>query len=272
MASEREFLKTNRAKTPELMPGMDIDQGTVTYKPMDDMSDSDEAEMDFSNSDEEEDSEQPRKRQKAADGDSVPRWSNPDPYTALPPPDADRKKRDVVKLIRKARVTSALENATKTEAAADDFISFDFDEEEDDKPQNIGGGVAGAPTGPRSSLLQNISSSPDARSRLTVDRSGYETQLPPVPPIIANGSKGTTLNKISGSVVDLTSDPNLGIRKRTRGDVLKPPPQIHAPGPTPGKQSKPDGNVVKAWLPTKLATPTPWMSLDHSASANLGVW
>ena len=53
MASEREFLKTNRDKTPELMLGMaeEDDSHNAKYKAVDDMSDSDEAEMDVSNSD-----------------------------------------------------------------------------------------------------------------------------------------------------------------------------------------------------------------------------
>jgi non-canonical poly(A) RNA polymerase PAPD5/7 len=104
--------------------------------------------------------EQPNKKArtvtKAADGDSVPKWSNPDPYTALPPPDeSQRKKKDVVKLIRKARVETNAGSTAKVDPA-DDFISFDFGDEEEAfktdhySPGKSGMGVEGAPTGPRS--------------------------------------------------------------------------------------------------------------------------
>jgi non-canonical poly(A) RNA polymerase PAPD5/7 len=113
---------------------MDDDQANaVKYVPIEDVSDSEEAEMDMSD----DEGAEPKKKQArtqtlAADGDSVPKWSNPDPYTVLPPLDeAQRKKKDVVKLIRKARVTASTESMTKTEAVSDDFISFDFDDQDD---------------------------------------------------------------------------------------------------------------------------------------------
>ena len=70
---------------------------------------------------------------KRPDGDSVPKWSNPDPYTALPPPDETTGKRlDVVKLIRKAKNQEA-EKATghNSVVANDDFISFGFADDDD---------------------------------------------------------------------------------------------------------------------------------------------
>jgi non-canonical poly(A) RNA polymerase PAPD5/7 len=60
----------------------------------------------------------------SADGDSVPKWSNPDPYTVLPPPET-AKRVDVVKLIRKAKNDAAEQNNNGNAVAAnDDFISF----------------------------------------------------------------------------------------------------------------------------------------------------
>ena len=63
---------------------------------------------------------------KRADGDSVPKWSNPDPYTVLPPPEETTgKKTDFVKLIRKAKNLAAEKAAGHNAVAAnDDFISF----------------------------------------------------------------------------------------------------------------------------------------------------
>lgn len=70
---------------------------------------------------------------KRADGElspqwapSAPQWSNPDPYTALPPPsETTGVKRDVVQLIRKAKIEAAQKAAGDLAVAAnDDFISF----------------------------------------------------------------------------------------------------------------------------------------------------
>lgn len=66
-----------------------------------------------------------------ADSDAVPKWSNPDPYTACPPPDETTGvKRDVVQLIRKAKNQDS-EKAIGSNAVAanDDFISFGDDED-----------------------------------------------------------------------------------------------------------------------------------------------
>lgn len=130
LASEREFLKGNRAPTPELLPGMDERGDAIRFKAVEDLSDSDETDMSVSEDDLDE--QQPRKRQAIADGDNRPMWSNPDPYTALPPVDESlRKKKDMVKMIRKARVAN--EGKEKENVAASDFISFNFDEDEEEE-------------------------------------------------------------------------------------------------------------------------------------------
>lgn len=320
MASERDFLKTNREPTPELMPGMDEDAGNgVRYKAVDDLSDSDEAEMDVSNSDDENEADQPKKKQaraetQAADGDSVPRWSNPDPYTALPPPDeSQRRKKDVVKLIRKARVDAAQEGA-KTEAAAADFISFDFDDDKvDDKPgHQFGLGVERAPTGPRSGKndappqqgMQEQSHAPGttlnsqersfnpiniSTSNIKVSAgdiggdlrapNGLPTRQNDWPNSASSSKAGMQFslpaalpaNHVKTTPVSLESDPNLGSRKRDFDDQIKGPPRIHAPNL--GKGAKPaSGKIVRQWQPVPGQSPTPWISMDHSDSASMGVW
>ncbi|RFU73962.1 dna polymerase sigma subunit, partial [Trichoderma arundinaceum] len=106
------------------------------FRDLDDLSDDDELAMDISSRSSQSDTEEPSKkrvRTAVADGsaDATPKWSNPDPYTALPCPDeSTRKKRDVVKLIRKARLEdSSSKPAASTEA--EDFLSFDLSDNED---------------------------------------------------------------------------------------------------------------------------------------------
>ena len=278
LASDREFLKVNRSPTPELMHGMEeVDDRVIKYRPVEDLSDSDEAEMDISGDDNEDD-DQPKKKQarterKAADGDSIPKWSNPDPYTALPPPDeSHRKKKDVVKLIRKARVEKSSGEIVKSDAAPDDFISFDFGDEEDDQDDDDfipgkppGNGVVGAPTGPKS-------------LRFTKQQQN-SVPAPESAQIVSDGPSNFA------NVIDLTSDPTLGSRKRTirdeikdtptlqralaKGNDLQDAPRLHKT--VKGKPPPVNGTIQQQWQPRQGTTSTPWIDIDHLDTANMGV-
>ncbi|KAK0117573.1 hypothetical protein ONS95_011909 [Cadophora gregata] len=284
LASEREFLKTNRAPTPELMPGMDEDVETgAKYKAVDDMSDSDEVEMDMSD-DGDEDQEAKKKARtdaKAADGDSVPRWSNPDPYTALPPPDETRaKKKDVVKLIRKARVTSSSEHTTKP-AAADDFISFDFgdDEEQADDDMAHGFNAPSPPKGPRE-IAGSVNDFDPPRGPAIQQMQQPRLPLPKKPEFTNQGRSNDTSFTIKQNgkapavskknAIDLTSDPALGSRKRDFRDEIKPAPILHQP--SKGKPGRVSGQILKDWVARSDLPAAPWLGMDHSDSAGVGVW
>ena len=110
------------------------------FRSAENMTDSDEDEMQESD----DEPERPGKKLRMNNVDSpssigTPKWSNPDPYTALPPPeDAGGKRVDVVKLIRKAKIDDADSNANSIADNAD-FISFD----------GVDDFVPDAPTGPR---------------------------------------------------------------------------------------------------------------------------
>lgn len=265
--AERAILLSTRQKTPELMAGMAEEDGITTkYIPVEDLSDSDETDMDVSESDSDSeaeghrDSDQPKKKQartqlkKSSDGDSIPRWSNPDPYSVLPPVDeSQRKTKDVVKLIRKARVTVTSDDIPKTEAVTDDFISFDFDEPEDQGETQSGGdrsplglGVTGAPTGPR------------AYSH----RESFQQTLP------AMDSKGKPSKK---NPLDTSSDPALGNRKRNIDDEITGPPR---PIKKPGGKGRPpaSGKIISEWKCPPGVNATPWCKTDHSETANMGQW
>jgi non-canonical poly(A) RNA polymerase PAPD5/7 len=146
-ASERPLLTTRHNSSEALTFPTNHTQDK--YREIADLSDADEAEMDISES-EDEGHHSKRLRLEANNGltSETPRWSNPDPYTSLPPvDDSSRKRKDVVKLIRKARVETA---ATPGMVVANDqdFISFDFDA--GDVDANIYSPPPGAPTRPKS--------------------------------------------------------------------------------------------------------------------------
>jgi non-canonical poly(A) RNA polymerase PAPD5/7 len=139
-------------KAPHERPLLQIRDDTVVqtygiagpnkFHNTDDMSDDDEVAMDTDSDKSVDDSavrgkrKLPRKQANIfADGNCVPKWSNPDPYTALPPPDETTGKRlDVVKLIRKSKNEAAEKvDASNAVAANDDFISFGGDTNEADQ-------------------------------------------------------------------------------------------------------------------------------------------
>ncbi|KAL2828754.1 topoisomerase family protein Trf4 [Aspergillus cavernicola] len=159
--SERPLLRTKREATPEQLVGSEagIEKPAMKFARIENLSDSEEAEMDVSSDEVEE--IHPRKKRVVERNIAptappvrplpTPKWSNPDPYTALPPPDeSQNKKVDVVKLIRKARLSASASQSAHTDAVVsnEDFISLAglVDEDELNKaPEN-------APTGPRHHL------------------------------------------------------------------------------------------------------------------------
>lgn len=199
--SERPLLRRRRETTPELLvaEGDTDEKPALKFASLENLSDSDEADMDVS-SDENDGESRPRKK-RVLDSNNSPaaaptpppaqKWSNPDPYTVLPPPDESQAKRvDVVKLIRKARVAASAQ-PVKTDAVADneDFISLGglVDEEESkyQPPQD-------APVGPRSQV-QGRDSAAGSRKRT------HDDELKGV-----SKKTGKPLNKYysDGSIID----------------------------------------------------------------------
>lgn len=174
--AERPLLRSKRETTPEqLKPAESVDQQHgLKFAPVSELSDSEEADMDVSDdSDNEGDESHPRKR-RAIDPTSsrdaapveppAPKWSNPDPYTVLPPPDESRSaKVDVVKLIRKSRVNASESQSAKTDAVTtnEDFISLGGLGDEDEDEDNETNAPENAPKGPR----RDMEPAPGSRKR-----------------------------------------------------------------------------------------------------------
>lgn len=154
--ASRPLLMSKKETTPEFLGGSKEDEANAkTFMPLDNITDSDEAEMDVSSADEE--SSQPPRKKQAVESPSgpapaAPKWSNPDPYTVLPPPDESQSRKvDVVKLIRKARLQPSQPKTEEKNAVAsnDDFISFGTEGLGDEAPPE------GAPRGPRRYIDQD---------------------------------------------------------------------------------------------------------------------
>ncbi|KAI0019171.1 hypothetical protein F4780DRAFT_747987 [Xylariomycetidae sp. FL0641] len=255
---ERELLSMKHGGS-ELMLGDTT--GRATYRDVDDLSDSDEAEMDISEDEDSGNAEPASKRARttgpATGPDEAPKWSNPDPYTALPAPDdSTRKKKDMVHLIRKARVEANVPKpAASTEA--DDFIALADDDEE--IGTNQGEGISNSasrlppPTDPR---VLNAPTGPRAAS----------STLPPKPPVANRRMHPPPAPPAYSRPVDLTPSTDLGNRKRTIDDEIKQPDAALKKA----TKMAANGAVIAPWQPVPEENPCPWATTDHSQTVNMG--
>lgn len=243
-ASERALIAGVATNLPEeILLNRDA---VAKYRDLDQLSDDDELDMDIESHSSQSDTEGPHKKRARTDikdesASAVPKWSNPDPYTALPCPDeTTRKKRDVVKLIRKARLEDTTSKPAATEA--EDFLAFDIsdDDDDDDEDQQV---VPAPPTeaapplppGPPPSLLQ------ESESR-------KESIIPSLPVL---PTKPAAAQDHSGP---------LGSRKRTFDDEIKPPDygQLKKVSMKPAK-----GSLVALWQVKPDEKPTPYIVGGH---------
>ena len=209
MPSDRPLLQQQGGENDkEQMLGVDPD--TQKFVPIEDISESDEDGHDESysnlgdnadgNSKEKDSSHEPQAKRREltsngiVDGDRVPKWSNPDPYSVLPPVDeTHRKRKDPVAFIRKGfKPTDEKATGQSQVAANDDFISFDDD------------------------MSVSTASSPRLQSR---------PRASPEHIVIDNVEQPHTFD------LSIKHDPFLGSRKRTHDDEIKPSGHAHFASP-----------------------------------------
>ncbi|KLU82517.1 DNA polymerase sigma [Magnaporthiopsis poae ATCC 64411] len=267
LAADRPILNTTLDSNKEL--SFKESASGVTYRALGDLSDSDEAEMDISGNEQEGGSVKAsahgsKKRRLAAEdasGNSVPKWSNPDPYTAAPPPDiSQQKKKDVVHLIRKARVqpTAGLKPAVPQESA--DFIPCNLDDSDGEDF------VALPPDNSRRGGQLDASLSSKTPHTLSL----------PAAPTSNLGQKThgkSSAAALPGRPLSLPSRPpppaDLGSRKRTHDDEIKVPE--HAKLKKHTTKMSP-GYVLPEWLPVSGKSSCPWVTTDHSSHHSVAIW
>ncbi|KAI2628192.1 hypothetical protein GGS21DRAFT_528210 [Xylaria nigripes] len=293
-AAHRPLLSTRFDGQPELMLG----DTTVraTYRDVDELSDSDEVDMDISDNGDSDSNgnipDRPAKRARTTDSDktatTVPKWSNPDPYTALPPPETTRKK-DVVQLIRKARVQAEAKQ-TIAPAEAADFISCDFtDDEAPSQARNEATSKSSAKPENPHSIIEIVKATHSRASLSTLPpKPPASIQIPPTAtqnsPITAHNpliktqiqdlqrtdpvqpTLSPAANHISSLSIHLTPSTSLGNRKRTIDDVIKLP---HEPLRKVNRMA-PRGAVLLEWCPVEDEDPCPWAVVNHAATPNAG--
>ncbi|KAK7538793.1 uncharacterized protein J3D65DRAFT_345278 [Phyllosticta citribraziliensis] len=290
---ERPILQSTREKTPEQFAGMN--DGPTKFIALSDVSDSEaEMELESQSGDEQDplhrgDGQPAAKKARVAsedksDADAVPRWSNPDPYTSLPPPDESQtKKRDFVKLIRKAKVASDRAEASNAVTQNADFISLTFDDEEEQKSEDEDNassdeqGRAGSSSAnaPRFSHLDNLHPNRSINGAPDNMASYQGKSASVVPQTAASLGPPPTLSQVQVqsrapiSSLDTWPPPPPPPKSSTSGKLEPLPP------PNKSKKRKRDvidGAVVEEWAPRSGTSSTPWCVLDHSRTEDMGLW
>ncbi len=125
-AANRPLFTFRHDVVPDFSAATPSSEANFKFRNLNELTDSEEEEMAQSDNEEGEVHVNKRIRLDRIDSSVVPalsKWSNPDPYTSLPPVgDVAAKRTDVVKLIRKARIDTDA-NLHKVKQP-DDFISF----------------------------------------------------------------------------------------------------------------------------------------------------
>lgn len=285
--SDRPLLQFKRRDTPERMLGMEgHEQTEKRFRDTDDMSDHEEHELALNiieTSVEAVDGIRDEAgryvevsagelelnaatRHSAIAQPNAPKWSNPEYYTALPPPDeSQRKKRDVVKLIRKARVVvEKVTDVNNQVATNDDFISFNAEEEQTQvggdldhsrTPRPTGNGVPGAPAGPRTSRYfqtQHVARSLHAPGTTEKTLSATSLGPPPGTPV------GPSHNYSNTAAAALN-----GKLKRKRSIESVDTVDFRAPKRKKGAAGFSNGYVLEEWISPKSDNPIPWVTRDH---------
>ena len=312
--AERPLLRMRRGGTPEQMMGMADDKiGARRFLPAEDISDSAEEQMDESDSDQDQAApsnaeqgheeflpsfetaedrvgedmlEPPMKRRalglgtnETKDEHVAPKWSNPDPYTVLPPVDeTQRKKKDVVKIIRKARILSKKEVVVQSQVVAnDDFISFGLEEEisadEATKPLRNGKGSANGSTGaaeittgPRQfSHLHRLHDQGTHSSDDTVVALSTADKTASPPP----QTEELQAEPLSFNLDTSNYDTALGNRKRTHDDEIKS--ELPYSKRRKAGSGMPSGHLLHDWVPYHGTNPTPWFMKTERQTENAGL-
>ena len=230
--------------------------------------------IDLTNDSDMEEGEVPRKRIKtevaAAPEPPVPKWSNPDPYTSLPPPESlGAPKKDIVHVIRKSKIDSAPKsdsnNAVKENA---DFISFSFDDgmangevSDDSDFVNKSKAPASAPVAPSAMTRQEKPSGKEATNGFQLGT--YSTSFQPInshaPRSAMDDTVGPPPPPPAGLIMPTDEELVTKFDAGTKGKKRKREEQAKAPGA-----------IVQEWEAND-SDPTPWYTVDHSRTANLGL-
>lgn len=208
---------------------------------------------------------QPSKRLKTRESkatlESPPKWSNPEYLTALPPPErTGPPKKDIVQIIRKAKVESTSKmDSGRAVAQNADFISFesDNDKEEgevvDGQESGSESNDAAADDSDASMVLSSGSSDRSENSLISSRTRAKHTNVNQTTAVVGNGV-GPPPPPPPGLI--MPTDAELAARNSA------------APKRKRGKQTVGPRGVVSAWQSLPNADSTPWCVRESSNTAD----
>ena len=307
-AADRKILHTDndREGTPERLEGML--EGISRFKDVNDLfisddEDGSESAMDLETPDG--DAEPAAKRTKVTEETAPepekPKWSNPDPYYLIPPLDESRAKRkDVVQLLRKAKVeaekTAPAANAVSRNA---DFIGFGDDEDDEDAGDGLavdGGdpseeGEIGSDeemVGSHEKKTQRVSLSNGGSSRPVQSSASTAINTPTGPSFshlrnlhsmaepqtngtsLASTQVATPAGATGASESALEEARDL-LAELNAQEGVEPQTSNRHSAPHGKKRRSGEGDLTKTWTAKDRASATPW-HIDHSEAPDTVYW
>ena len=313
-AHDRKILHTDhdREGTPERLEGMV--QGAIQFKDVNELfvSDDEEAEdedvmdMESPAGEAEPASKRAKTNGDAAAAEDKPKWSNPDPYYLVPPIDESRNNRkDVVSLLRKAKVEAA-KSAPAANAVSRNIDFIGFGDEEDAKEEELikPGGII---TNGQISEEGEIDSDDDMVSmhehhvQTNSNAEGAPAQQPqeptatattmgnqnapafshlrnlhniPTPP--TNGASAMTTELRTPQEGSVASERVLEEAREALAEIeaeegVEPQMSRKHKAPPRGQKRGHDGEITKTWVAKDRESSTPW-HIDHSASPDTVYW
>lgn len=256
--SARPLLTRERETTPEYVgPAKDENETQKKFISLDEVSDSDEAEMEMSPRDKPGDGEEsavasavepPHKKQirESTPPITQPKWSNPDPYTVLPPEDETQshgKKKDIVKLIRKARVTHSTISEDASTVQITSATKSQPEAQQKSRQPNV---QPQSQPKPQAENSGSVNSNPVVANEdfISFDKEDLSAFMPP--DSAPKGPKGR-------------SDDQINTRKRGYDEAMG--------GPTKKKpKNQIDGSILDEWRPRPGYSATPWLNEEEAVS------
>jgi non-canonical poly(A) RNA polymerase PAPD5/7 len=279
---------------------MGMKEGASKFKPVDDLfiSDSDDdSPMDLESPDTEDGPS--TKRLKTGDDDDAaalaeekPKWSNPDPYYLIPPLDESRgKRKDVVHLLRKAKVeTEKSGGVTNAVSRNADFIGFsDEDEQEfardglseegeidsDQHMQPDGNRDSGAQpktarNGTSATSLQPAATLPAPGSSFSHRQNLH--QLSETNIMVAQDVAIQPTPRQETADIDVLDEARALLQQYKEEATVQSQKQKND-ATQQGKKRKldADGGITKPWTAKDRASSAPW-HIDHSAASSTTFW
>ena len=255
---DRPLLTARRETTPERLVGMA--NTAHRFKSYDDDSMSDKS-MDLDSELEDAEADDEPSSKKIARGsvkpndfaeNVKPKWSNPDPYTSLPPPDESKgKRKDVVKMIRKAKVSQE-KNAGAKPFVVEEFISFEADGDEDDEDDEL-----------KAEGAEDEDEDEKGVSSLMASEAVVES--------MSNEMKNSAWNE-EATDQTFVFRPATNFPRYSLDENIEP---REAPQQASKKRKREvglDGSVRTEWIAKDARSAKPWLTVDLSATEDMTDW